>query len=63
MTKTKNPPLAERLRARRAELMLSQEEAARELGVSRRNYQAWEMAEVTTPRPAVRRRLERWLTQ
>lgn len=54
-------PLSERLRARRDERMLSQAEAASELGVSRRIYQAWESGEVTSPRPRLRRRIEEWL--
>jgi transcriptional regulator with XRE-family HTH domain len=41
--------------------MLSQEEAAGEIGVSRRIYQAWEHGAVTTPQPRLRRRIEAWL--
>ena len=42
--------LAERLRERRAELGLSQSEAARELDVARTAYRLWEM-EAAKPSP------------
>ena len=55
--------LADRIKARRDHLMLSQTEASNQIGVSLRIYQAWEWGEVTKPRPSVRRDIEAWLTE
>jgi transcriptional regulator with XRE-family HTH domain len=52
--------LAERLRERRAELGLSQAEAARELDVARTAYRLWEM-EAAKPSPDRWRLIARWL--
>ncbi len=54
--------LATELRTRRAELMLSQQEAAEQLGVSRRIYQAWEAGQVIAPHPYMLRKIRAWLT-
>lgn len=52
--------LAERLRARRSELGLSQAQAARELDVARTAYRLWEM-EAARPSPDRWRLISRWL--
>jgi transcriptional regulator with XRE-family HTH domain len=50
----------DRLKQRRAELGLSQAQAARELDVARTAYRLWEM-EAATPAPDRWRLLSRWL--
>ena len=52
--------LAERLKQRRAELGLSQAQAARELDVARTAYRLWEM-EAAKPQPDRWRLISRWL--
>jgi transcriptional regulator with XRE-family HTH domain len=52
--------LAERLKARRSELGLSQAQAARELDVARTAYRLWEM-EAARPSPDRWRLISRWL--
>ena len=54
------PSLGARLRQRRAELGLSQAEAARELDVARTAYRLWEM-EAAKPSPDRWRLIARWL--
>jgi transcriptional regulator with XRE-family HTH domain/anti-sigma regulatory factor (Ser/Thr protein kinase) len=53
-------PLAERLKDRRAELGISQAQAARELDVARTAYRLWEM-EAAKPSPDRWRLIARWL--
>jgi transcriptional regulator with XRE-family HTH domain len=53
-------PLAERLKARRSELGLSQAQAARELDVARTAYRLWEL-EAARPSPDRWRLISRWL--
>lgn len=54
------PTLAERLKARREELGISQSQAARELEVARTAYRLWEL-EAARPAPDRWRLVARWL--
>ncbi len=53
--------LAARLRARRAELGITQREAAGQIGVSARLYEAWESGRIRYPQRRKRTLIERWL--
>jgi transcriptional regulator with XRE-family HTH domain len=53
--------LAARLRARREELGITQRQAAGEIGVSTRLYEAWESGRIRVPQRRKRVLIERWL--
>jgi transcriptional regulator with XRE-family HTH domain len=53
--------LASRLLEVRKDRILTQEEVARELGISTRSYQGYEAGDGRLPRQRTRRRIEQWL--
>jgi transcriptional regulator with XRE-family HTH domain len=53
--------LSERLLDLRERKMLTQAEAAEEIGISRRAYQDYEAGDSVPRKPSVRRRIDVWL--